>query len=148
MDDAHADAWLSQVNQLDKDGLIQLVGHYSDRYRTAYSEVERLNRVVSCLGVSQTPEGTQEIINLLRNSDRPQSHAKLMEDAAALLGKLSKQFWHPFSEKPPERGCYICRMNDGDSIAYADLKFDDGWYGQGYRTITHWAQIPMILWKE
>lgn len=49
MDDARADAWLSQVNQLDKGELIQLVWHYSDRYRTAYSEVERLNRVMSCL---------------------------------------------------------------------------------------------------
>lgn len=100
MDDAHANAWLSQVNQLDKDELIQLVGHYSERYRTAASEVERLNRVMSCLNVSKTPEQTQEIINLLRNSDRPQSHAKLMDDAAAVIAdsKYAAMLWDAFED--------------------------------------------------
>ena len=73
---------------------------------------------------------------------------KVNGELCDMVGKLSKQFWHPFSEQPPERGCYICRMKDGDSISYADLKFDDGWYGQGYRTITHWAEIPMLLWGK
>ena len=62
--------------------------------------------------------------------------------------KLQKQFWHHVSEKPASRGCYLCRMKEDESIVYQDLKYDDGWYGQGYRSITHWAEIPMLLWKE
>lgn len=70
-------------------------------------------------------------------------HNQPVERMAAI-----KQFWHPVSEKPASRGCYLCRMKEDESIVYQDLKYDDGWYGQGYRTITHWAQIPMILRKE
>ncbi len=62
--------------------------------------------------------------------------------------KLQKQFWHPVEQKPAERGCYLCRMKEDENIVYQDLKYDDGWYGQGYRSITHWAEIPMLLWRK
>ncbi len=64
------------------------------------------------------------------------------------LERMNKVFWHHVSEKPASRGCYLCRMKEDEGIVYKDLKYDDGWYGQGYRSITHWAEIPMLLWKE
>lgn len=122
----------------------------------AYEKAQPVERLAKTQPFESCPELTPWI-ERLANSPMPMTLIdwSAFVDAintvaadASRYRSLSKQFWHHVSEKPASRGCYLCRMKEDESIVYQDLKYDDGWYGQGYRSITHWAEIPMLLWGK
>ena len=49
-------------------------------------------------------------------------------------------------ENPATRGTYLCRLAAyaPSDVQYVGLLWDEGWYGQGCRSITHWMALPEL----